>query len=872
MAKKKKAKAKQPKKTNTTSASSTPETKVAAKATEKATAKPPVDWFADRLGQKSWYVLLVLLGLIASVVYGGFWFGEHVFLFKDIGSDSINGLYPIYYWNAATWEAEGSFPTWSFATGMGQNTILMNLGDPFVWLMYLAGKDAIIHWLAYIEALKVVLAGLCFYAYLRTVGMSYLAGIMGGLCYAFSGFMMVGSGWYLFTIEGLYFAFALLAFEQLLKGKWQLFPIAFMLISIWQPTDAYLFALCLGTYGTVRILDQEGFEFKNLLKRYGQMVVWGGLGLGLGGFLLLPSLELMLNSPRVLGDASFFDSLQSQSAFALVEGNLWQTTKARLLATNLLVNPINGMDVFQGAMNFLEAPAMYCGLIPLLLLPQAFAFMNKQARILYGGLLALYVLPSIFPFLRYAFWLFLGDYFRFYSLVVIFILVYLGAYALHQIYQQKRVSWLALGTGALLILGLLFSIDQNNVVNVNTSVQNFTLLLLLLQVLAVAALAIPSFRNIGAVALLGLLCTDLTSVSNATQNDRVRATAAEFEAQKIGYNDYTRDAVSWIKSIDPSFYRIEKNYASYNRNLILHTSTNDAKVQGYMGTRSYHSFNQLNYVRFLSALDIIDPTIESQTRWLGGVGMRPMINFLLGNKYFLSDQGKNANIGFGYQYKHQVGNISIYENSNFVPFGVLYDKVMPRSTFDQLDPKLIQNIYGAKDIALLKACIIEDEDLTAITLNKLPVAQTNAQAYPFQAMTNDIQYLKQDAFQLEHFSNTNFTGKISVKGGNKMLFFPVPFDQGWSATVNGQAAELYQVHVGFTGLYLPAGDHQIEMTYHTPYLATGTWLSLACLLLYTGLWWWSKKTGSTTEGTEDSGLNTDNNKTITRQIQHFREF
>ena len=108
---------------------------------------------------------------------------------------------------------------------------------------------------------------------------------------------------------------------------------------MWQPVDVYLFALCIATYGTVRILDKNNVDLKDLVLKQSQLAVLGILGLFMGAFLLLPTIELMLNSPRVLGDSTFFDSLRSNSIFDWVGTDLWQTTKARLLSTNLLVNP-----------------------------------------------------------------------------------------------------------------------------------------------------------------------------------------------------------------------------------------------------------------------------------------------------------------------------------------------------------------------------------------------------------------------------------------------------------------------------------------------------------------------------------------------------
>ena len=113
----------------------------------------------------------------------------------------------------------------------------------------------------------------------------------------------------------------------------------------------------------------------------------------------------------------------------------------------------------------------------------------------------------------------------------------------------------------------------------------------------------------------------VASFSWQTVNDRPVVTAAEFEA-KTGYNDYSNDAVAWIKQKNPGFYRIEKTYSS---GPAMHRSINDAKVQGYFGTTSYHSFNQLNYIRFLDALEVIDGKNEGATRWASGIVKNPLL-------------------------------------------------------------------------------------------------------------------------------------------------------------------------------------------------------------------------------------------------------
>ncbi|MDC0231609.1 YfhO family protein, partial [Aureispira] len=789
-------------------------------------------YFEQALGPNSFYLLLGLLSFMALIVYGSFWFTDNIFLFKDIGSDSINVFYPNYYWNAATWEQEGVFPSWSFATGLGQDIMLGSKGDPFVWLLYLAGKDSIIEGLAYIEALKVVLSGMCFYAYLRTMRIAYLASVCGGLIFAFSGFMILGSGWFVFTIEGLYFSMMLFAFERyLLLGKWGMFPVVLMLVSISQPLDVYIMGLLIGTYGTVRILLVNDFNWKDLGIKYLQLLGLGALALAMGAILFLPSIDLMLNSPRVLGESNFFEVLQSKAIFDWVDPNLWATTKARLFSTNLLVD---NTAVFKGAMNYLEAPAIYCGLGTLILVPQAFVFFTKKERILYGSLLGLYLLPLFLPYLRYTFWLFAGDYFRLYSLFVIFIMLFLSIKSIHFIYKEQRFSWIGLGVGTIGAFYLLFSVVNTEVVLVNESTRSFLYLLLFLNVIIIAAWSVKAFRPICSIAFLALLCIDLISVAKPTLNERSIATASEFTTEKVGYNDYTIDAVNWIKSVDPSFYRVEK--FQYHSGLAIHGSINDAKVQGYMGSQSYHSFNQLNYIRFLGALNVIDQTNEYETRWAPGVGSRQLLTMLVSNKYILTKTEPQKPVGVGYTFLKTIGDVSIFQNQHFLPFGFTYDKMILRSDFD----KIIDNRIS-KDITLLKAVVIEDDNEKIISkLEKFDTTNVKPSQYTELTLSEDVKNRKREAFEMSSFSNSSFSGSITLSK-DKMLFFSMPLDKGWTAYVDNKEVEIHRVNVGFSGLMLSSGTHTIEIKYETPYFNLGKWISIFSFLFYGLFLWWGKE-------------------------------
>lgn len=55
----------------------------------------------------------------------------------------------------------------------------------------------------------------------------------------------------------------------------------------------------------------------------------------------------------------------------------------------------------------------------------------------------------------------------------------------------------------------------------------------------------------------------------------------------------------------------------------------------------------------------------------------------------------------------------------------------------------------------------------------------------------------------------------------KVAYFSIPFDGGWSASVNGKYTTIYRSG-GMMALKLEAGDNTIVFTYEAPGLKTGT--------------------------------------------------
>ena len=80
-------------------------------------------------------------------------------------------------------------------------------------------------------------------------------------------------------------------------------------------------------------------------------------------------------------------------------------------------------------------------------------------------------------------------------------------------------------------------------------------------------------------------------------------------------------------------------------------------------------------------------------------------------------------------------------------------------------------------------------------------------------------------------TRTGFTAHTNY-ADQELVFFSVPYDDGFTATVNGVPAVIEKVDNGLIAVLVPAEDADIEFTYHTPGLALSAGISLAGLAVY----------------------------------------
>ena len=205
--------------------------------------------------------------------------------------------------------------------------------------------------------------------------------------------------------------------------------------------------------------------------------------MGLGAIITIPYLYAVLNSPRGSGTTSLVSTLVSSGIFTLAPALHNITAALRPFANDML----GAADNFGGCQNYLEAPITYCGLLSLLVFPQAFLHASRRRKIILLLFLGGALIPTILPWFRYLFWLFQGDYYRTHSLFSIFGLITISMVVLSGYTEGKRINIWLLAATELLLLGTLYFPFYSAPTLVFTSLQNTAAILLLLIGIVLAA-------------------------------------------------------------------------------------------------------------------------------------------------------------------------------------------------------------------------------------------------------------------------------------------------------------------------------------------------------------------------------------------------
>jgi uncharacterized membrane protein YfhO len=785
--------------------------------TEPSAVKITVDFF-EKMGSNGKWFTLGLLVAMTAILFRDFISGSKVFLFKDIGSDTLNGLLP-YITEITRQSKDMLFPKWAFGSGMGANIFPLVFRDPFDLIIYQGSVENVPHLIFIKEFLKIVLSGFLFYLFLKELNVKNFPALIGAIMVSFSGFMIVGGCWFVFSFEGFNMMLLMYGYQRFEnRNKWLWYIVAVFLMFISMPVNLFWYGLFLFSFILLRhYQSHQQILHKSLYLKLGRLSMLTLIGILLSGPVFLEVLQMLLDSPRGSGEDSYYKILSKQSKLKTVSSMELGTSVMRLFSSDMLGGGTN----YRGHLNFLEAPMFYCGLPCLLLMPQIFGFLTKKVKTGFIIFMTIWLLPILFPYLRAAFWLFSGDYYRAYSFLVALVFIIFSVMALDKILQTQKINRITLIVSAVLVFILIsypYFKDKNTV---DFSISMFVKVFLVAYFLIMLFyLPKPENRQTALFVFLGVFVLEALFLSNFSINKRSIVSSGELK-QKVGYNDYSIEAVKFVKDreSDNTFYRIDKNYFSTPA---IHGSLNDALIHNYFGTSCYQSFSQKNYIGYLKGYGVIEKGNETTSRWAPGLINRPVLQSLNSVKYLMIRNYSNPLWRLTHDSLTQFGDVKVLQNKYNIPFGYTYDKFITTSEFESLSS--MQREYTS-----LKACVVPDNESNGLT--KFDLKDTVAfNNFSFDVYKAGVDNLKADTIQLSKLENNHLKGSIT-SSKNEMLCLSIPFDAGWKATVDGKEAKLSLINSGLTGIYLEKGKHDIELNFSLSKFNRGMMMVIAGIVL-----------------------------------------
>ena len=170
------------------------------------------------------------------------------------------------------------------------------------------------------------------------------------------------------------------------------------------------------------------------------------------------------------------------------------------------------------------------------------------------------------------------------------------------------------------------------------------------------------------------------------------------------------------------------------------------------------------------------------------------------------------------------GGLVLYENENYIPMGFTYRYYVTEEQFEKVSKSLRGNL-------LTRAILLSEEQISRYGSLLEPLPDAELYRLDYNSYTADCADRRAAACDRFEMKNTGFSAHITLETGS-LVFFSVPWDDGFSATVNGGEAETLRVDNGLMAVYCPSGENEIEFTFHTAGLALSSRISLVSCVLF----------------------------------------
>ena len=177
----------------------------------------------------------------------------------------------------------------------------------------------------------------------------------------------------------------------------------------------------------------------------------------------------------------------------------------------------------------------------------------------------------------------------------------------------------------------------------------------------------------------------------------------------------------------------------------------------------------------------------------------------------------------GFEYIGEKDGFEFYENTLYIPMGFAYDSYITQKDADA--KKTAQ-----REKLMLKSLVLTNkqaEKYSDILSEYDPTAHSALTTESYKSFCREKQENSSSSFS---YDSHGFKSEITLDKP-QLVFFSVPYSDGWSATVNGKPVDVEKVNYGFMAVEAGSGENEIVFTYETPGLKVGTIISIAGALM-----------------------------------------
>ena len=677
--------------------------------------------------------------------------------------------------------------TFSWATDLGSG--VMNAysfylyGSPFFWLSVLLPQSWLPYMMVPLLVLKFGVAGGGAYLYLRRYVKNANYAVLGACLYALSGFAVYNVFFNHFVDVVALFPYLLWALDEAIyEDRHGLFAfwVAVNLLNNYFFFVGQVIFLCI--YFVCKLTAKD---FRLTGRKFGHLLWESVLGVVMGCLLLFPAVLSLLQNPRTIDLSSGWGFL----TYAKVQQYL-----AILLSWILPPDSPYLTSVWsEGVIKWTSMTAY----LPLCSLAGAMAYWRSRKADSKKRIVAVCAVCALVPVLNSAFYALNSSYYARWYYMPTLILAAMTVNALEDPEVDldapaRGISWIMLATLVFAVVPVRDDTTETWSFGVLKNPGQF------FAVLGFGLLGLMLYRY-----LCGVWRQDSRFVQRMTA--AVLVFACVFSMVHIGIGKFGQwhtdsdlveqdtNALLLKNDLPEGDYRIDTYKIHDNIGMWL-----DKSCLQYFGSTAAPSI--LSFYPGLGVKRDVRSEPEITNYALRG---------LLSVEYLITTPEKRESFedeaDEGWTYLADVDGYTLYYNDNYVPMGFTYDYYVTEATYEASIKTLRSNL-------LLRALVLEDEDVEKYSsyLTELPDAMLDDLHY--DSYTQDCADRRAHSCSVFQMNNAGFHAEITLEKPN-LVFFSVPYDDGFTAYVNGEKTDILRVDEGLMAVLCPAGASSIDFVY-----------------------------------------------------------